>query len=394
MTGAPARIYLDNAATSFPKPAATYTAVERALRENGAAYGRGASRPAVETQRVVERCRERLARLLGAPSPRHVIFTFNGTDSLNMALHGMIRTGGHVVTTTWEHNSVLRPLRRLQDTHGITTSLVDSHFAGRIDPLSVINAVREETLLVVLNHASNVTGVLQPVEEILSGIRAKQLPRCRIVVDVAQSAGHVPVPQFLRLGADAVACPGHKGLLGPLGTGVLALREGIEQEMAPLRQGGTGTASESDVQPLTLPDLYESGNHNVPGLWGLEAGVEWIQEHAPEELRRIEIERTGQLIGGLLACPGVIVYGDPDPANRVGVVSFNIAGMEPQVVASILDQHFGIEVRAGLHCAPRAHQALGTAQLGGTVRMSVGHFTTADEIDQALEALAQIAAAV
>lgn len=388
----PERIYLDNAATSFPKPEEVYAAVDRYQRDLGAAYGRGASRSAMQTQQLVEQCRHRAAQLLGAPDPRHVVFTLNGTDSLNLALHGLLRAGDHVVITPWEHNSVLRPLRALKESRGVNTTVLPHSPDGRVSLDDVRAAIRSDTRLLVVTHASNVTGVVQPVEEM---IRIAKSAGCRVLVDAAQSAGHRPLDHLMKqCGADLVACPGHKGLLGPLGTGLLAITQGTEAVLSPVREGGTGTSSESDEQPTTLPDRYESGNHNVPGLCGLGAALEWLAEQSVERIQQHDLELTRQLLDGLRQCPGVSVFGDVEPGSRVGVVSFSIPGTEPQAVAGILDQHFGIEVRAGLHCAPGSHRALGTFEGGGTVRMSVGPFTTPEEVDRALEAVAQISVSV
>jgi selenocysteine lyase/cysteine desulfurase len=240
---------------------------------------------------------------------------------------------------------------------------------------------------VALVHASNVTGTIQPVADI--GRIAKEAGAL-FLVDAAQSAGHIPI-DLAQLPADLLACSGHKGLLGPLGTGLLYVRPGVEQQLRSLRQGGTGSQSEDDHQPEFLPDKYESGNHNAPGIVGLEAGLAWIEERGAGALRAHEAALTQRLRDGLGALPGVRLYGPDDAALRTGVVSLTIDGMEPQDVAAILDESFGIEVRAGLHCAPRAHQAIGTFAGGGTVRVSVGAFTTEEEVDAAVTAVGELA---
>ncbi|MFG0333596.1 MAG: aminotransferase class V-fold PLP-dependent enzyme [Maioricimonas sp. JB049] len=388
MTDGGSRIYLDNAATSWPKPDTVYAAVDRYQRELGVAVGRGASRRGADVQAIVDRCRQRAARLLNAPSPQQIVFTFNGTDGLNLALHGVLRPGDHVVSTVAEHNSILRPLREMQDRLGIDVTLVDVDDAGRLDPDEIAAAMRDETALVAMTHASNVTGVIQPAEAVG---RIVADSGALLLLDAAQTAGHLPI-DVMELQVDLLACPGHKGLLGPLGTGLLYCRPGIEERLRPVRQGGTGSRSEDDRQPETLPDRYESGNHNAPGLVGLEQGLAWLEEQEPGRLRADEIELTAALLAGLAAIDNVIVYGPP-AEQRVGVVSFNIEGIEPQVLAGLLDESFGIETRAGLHCAPRMHRAIGTAALGGTVRMSVGPMTTADELATALSAVQQLAMA-
>jgi cysteine desulfurase / selenocysteine lyase len=412
----PPRIYLDNAATSFPKPETVYAAVDRYQRELGAAVGRGAYATSVEVQRTVDRCRQKAAQVFGVKDPRRIVFTFNGTDSLNLAIHGLLRPGDHVVTTVVEHNSVLRPLRELQVAElarvqtrdvesseflriplpGISVTYVDCDDTGRVDPKDVQAAIRPETRLVAVIHASNVTGVVQPIAEIGEIVRKAGAV---FLVDAAQSAGHVPV-DVSAFPVDLLACPGHKGLLGPLGTGILYVREGIEEQLRSTRQGGTGSQSESDSQPASLPDKYESGNHNAPGLFGLEAGLTYLLERGVEDVRVHELELTGRLLEGFGDVPGLRIHGpsngparSPAPTERVGVVSVSHPDFEPQVLAALLDEHFGVQTRAGLHCAPRIHERLGTLAHGGTARFSIGPFNTADDIDAAVTALREITGA-
>ncbi|MBX3438118.1 MAG: aminotransferase class V-fold PLP-dependent enzyme [Planctomycetaceae bacterium] len=380
------RVYLDNAATSWPKPNAVYEAVDRYQRQLGGAVGRGATRAAGDVQTIVDRCRTRAARLLGAESSERMIFTFNGTDGLNLAIHGLLsRAEGetHVVTTMLEHNSVLRPL-----THaGHPVTHVVPNAAGQVDPAAIRRALRPQTGLVVVTHASNVTGAIQPIAEIGDVVRSHGAV---FLVDAAQSAGHLPI-NLRDLPIDLLACSGHKGLLGPLGTGLLYVRPGIEERVVPVRQGGTGTQSEVSSQPDTLPDRYESGNHNAPGLVGLEAALAWIEAQGVDVLHRHERELSTRLMAELVELPGVHIYGPANDADHVGVVSFDIDGLQPQETATILDQTFGIEVRAGLHCAPLVHEILHTSVRGGTVRMSVGPFTTAAQVDAAAAAVREIA---
>lgn len=381
------RIYLDNAATTFPKPDAVYAAVENYNRRIGAAIGRGAYRATLEATAIVQRCRAKLADLLGAESPERLVFTFNCTDSLNLALHGLLRQGDHVVVSEVDHNSVLRPLRELHRKLGIEVTRVSADATARIDPAAFQRALRPNTRLVALVHATNVTGTIQPVADV--GQIARDASAL-FLVDAAQTAGHLPI-NLRDLPIDLLACPGHKGLLGPLGTGVLYLRPGVESQLDSLRQGGTGTRSEDDVQPETLPDKYESGNHNAPGLVGLEAAVSWLMERGLNGIHQHEQLLVGQLLDGLAPIPGLRVFGPSSAEDRVGVVSVSVRGVEPQQVAAILDQSFGIEVRAGLHCAPGVHRAIGSFDSGGTVRLSVGPFTTSADISAAVEALGQIA---
>lgn len=380
------RIYLDNAATSFPKPAAVYEAVDRAQREVGAAEGRSATRAATDVHRVVERCRQRTARLLGAERPEQIIFTFNATDSLNLALHGLLRPGDHVVTSAIEHNSVLRPLRHLAD-RGVTVSYVPADSEGRVNPDDVKCALQPRTRLVALLHASNVTGAIQPIDQFGEIAR---LAGVLFLVDAAQTAGHVPI-DVSRSPIDLLACAGHKGLLGPLGTGILYVRPGVEEHLQSVRQGGTGTNSEDDRQPDRLPDKYEAGNHNVPGLFGLEAALGWLEQRTVADVSRHEGQLTARLLDGLAKVARLRVHGPKAVEGRVAVVSVSLEGMDPQELAAVLDDSFGIETRAGLHCAPGAHRCLGTFSAGGTLRLSPGAFTTEAEIDAALAALRQIA---
>ena len=380
------RIYLDNAATSYPKPPGVMEAVERALRDEGAAEGRSATRAALRVHEVVARCRERAARLLGATQSERIVFTFNGTDSLNLALHGLLRPGDHVVTSAIEHNSALRPLRNLRD-RGVEVSYVPGDSEGRVNPDEVKRALRDNTRLVALVHASNVTGTIQAIDSV--GELAREAGAV-FLVDAAQTAGHLPI-DVSRSPIDILAAPGHKGLLGPLGTGVLYVAQDVEEQLQSVRQGGTGSNSEDDLQPARLPDKYECGNHNVPGLFGLEAALAWIEERTVAELRRHERALTEQLVTALAPIRGLRIYGPQSAEDRVGVVSVTLDGFEPQELATILDGSFGIETRAGLHCAPGVHRCLGTFAGGGTLRFSVGPFTTGTEIEAAATALGSIA---
>lgn len=381
------RIYLDNGATSFPKPEAVYQAVDDYQRRIGAAVGRGAYREAIESQRMVDRCRSRAALLFGAERPDRIVFTFNCTDGLNMALMGLCRPGDHVVASELEHNSVLRPLRWLKDNRGIQVTIVHPGPDGRVTADAVRAQLRPTTRLLAVQHACNVNGIVQPVEQICEMARQAGV---LTLVDAAQTAGHWPI-DLRSLPVDVLACPGHKGLLGPLGTGLVYIRPGIEQQLQCYRLGGTGTQSEDDRQPESMPDRYESGNLNAPGLAGLEAALSHISDRTVAVIQSSEKELSVRLVSGLRALPKVQVYGHESTVNHVGVVSFNIKGFSPQEAAGLLDQSFGVQARAGLHCAPGAHRFLGTFESGGTVRFSVGAFTSIQDIDHALEAVREIA---
>jgi cysteine desulfurase family protein len=337
-----------------------------------------------------------VARLLGVDDPSRVIFAASGTDALNLALHGLLQAGDHVVTTVLEHNSVLRPLSHLAQEREVAVTHVACGPNGRIDPDDVRRALRNETALVAVTHASNVTGLVQPVAEIgrLARERAALL-----LVDAAQTLGHFPF-SVGALHADLLAAPGHKGLLGPLGTGLLYIRPGLEHRLRPTRQGGTGSQSELLRQPAELPDRYEPGNHNVPGLAGLGAALAWLEQRGLEAVARHERELRTSLIERLAAAPGVTLYGGAEgrtssdaAPEAVGVVSLNLAGYDPQELAAILDATHGVQARAGLHCAPLAHEALGTLSAGGTLRLSTGPLTTISEVNCAAVALAALAAA-
>lgn len=379
------RVYLDNAATSWPKPEAVYRAVDDYQRRLGAPAGRSSYTEASEAERLVTACRQKVARLIGAADPKRIVFTQNGTDSLNIALHGLLRPGDHVVTSVCEHNSVLRPLRFLAEHRDVTVSYVPCGATGIVDPDEVRRAITRQTKLVAILHASNVTGSIQPVAQI--GRTAKE-HGADLLVDAAQSLGYLPI-DVSELGCDLLAAPGHKGLLGPLGTGVLYLSPGIDQRLLPLRQGGTGTRSDEDVQPSSLPDRYESGNLNMPGIVGLEAGASHLLVAGIGPSREHQTQLTAHLLDGLAGLSAATIYGSRNLAERVGVVSLNVEGYDPRELASLLDAQWSIQTRAGIHCAPRMHQALRTAP-AGTLRLSVGHFTTEADVDAALAALREL----
>jgi len=380
------RIYLDNAATSWPKPDAVYDAVDRYLRESGAPAGRSVYAEAHQANQAVVAARTALAKFIGADDSRRVIFTLNGTESLNLALHGLLREGDHVVTTVVEHNSVLRPLRELES-HGVQVDRVPCNVRGYVSPDDIRAAMKPNTKLVAVTHASNVTGTVQPVAEIA---RIAHERDALLLVDAAQTLGYLPV-HVGELGIDLLAAPGHKGLLGPLGTGLLYIRPGLEERLVTLRQGGTGTQSDDDRQPQTLPHKYEAGSLNVPGIVGLGAGIDFLRLQG-NRLRSHHQQLTERLVAGLIEIDGVNVFGPAEPADRVGVVSVTIDRYDPQEVAAMLDGAHRVQVRAGFHCAPLMHRAIGTLDLGGAVRFSVGMFNTEADIDAAVAAVAEVTA--
>jgi cysteine desulfurase family protein len=382
------RIYLDNAATSWPKPEAVYTVVDDYQRNIGAPGGRSGYAEAAHVSREIESARRCVARLLGSRHSGQLVFAFNGTDALNLALHGLLRQGDHVVTSVAEHNSVLRPLSTLAHSGVVSVTYVNCDACGWIDPADLRAALRPNTRLIALVHASNVTGTLQPIEA--AGEIAREAG-VLLLVDASQTVGYVPM-EADDLPIDLLATSGHKGLLGPLGTGLLYIRQGIEEQLASVRQGGTGTFSEEDWQPSVLPSKYESGNLNVPGILGLGAAAEYLYERGLAGIRKHSEELTGILLEGLTRVPGVRIHGPRHPERQVGLVSITVEGYDPQEVAAMLDATFHVQTRPGLHCSPRMHRALGTASTGGTVRFSLGFTTSREQIEAAVAAVGEIAA--
>jgi cysteine desulfurase family protein len=384
------RVYLDNAATSWPKPEPVYQAVDTYQRTLGTSAGRGSYRAGQQAQRTLDQTRAACATLLGCRDPRQLLFTAGGTAALNLAIHGVLRPGDQVVTTVAEHNSVLRPLHWQAQAHGAQLRTVGCDPQGYIDLAALEQALRPDTRLVVVTHASNVTGALQPIARIAELVR-RHSPAL-LLVDAAQTAGCVPI-DVDHWGMDLLACGGHKGLLGPLGTGLLYVRPGLEQQLRPLTQGGTGTDSLALEPPAQLPERFETGSLNLPALAGLGAAVRCVAEQTVEALQQHHHALADQLLSGLAAIAQLRVFGPPADQPRVGVVSCAVEGYSPHEFAAALDAGAGVECRAGLHCAPQMHAALGTDTLGGLVRFSPGWSTTPQEIDAALTAIAALVAA-
>jgi len=376
-------IYFDNAATSWPKPPAVRAALDGYFGEAGGNPGRSGHRMSVAAARIVENARESLVELINAGDPSRIVFTQNATHALNLALHGLLRPGDHVVTTSMEHNSVMRPLRH-QESLGVEATVVACTPEGTLDLEAVRGAIRRDTRLLVTTHASNVAGTLNPVAELAALAREKNVA---YLLDAAQTAGAVPI-DVREMGLDLLAFTGHKGLLGPTGTGGLYIREGLA--LAPLMRGGTGSDSAHETQPEFLPDAYESGTLNLAGIAGLGAAVRFLLEIGIEAVRTHEQKLIAHLLAGASEISGLTLYGPKDAARQCGLVSFNLASALPSEVGLILDQSFGIMARTGLHCAPSAHRTLGTFPTG-TVRFSFGWFNTPAEVERALEALRQIA---
>lgn len=376
-------IYLDNAATSWPKPEEVYRVLGGFLRDAGANPGRGAHRMALDSARAIVETRSDLAELLGVDQPERLVFTLNTTHATNLALLGTLKPGDHVITSDVEHNAIARPLSALRE-RGVAVTAVESDPEGRLDPGAVEAAFRPETRMVAISYASNVLGTIQPVAEI--GRLARE-HGATMLVDAAQAVGEIPV-NLAELPVDLFAFPGHKSLLGPPGTGALYIRPGHEPE--PLMYGGTGSRSEDEHQPPMLPDRYESGTLNSVGLAALGAGVRYLKELGVAEARRRTEGLVQRLLDGLSAIPAVAVYGPRRAAHRAGLVSFNVGELSSADVSFMLDRMYGIASRGGLHCAPAAHRKAGTLSQGA-VRFSPGIFTTEAEVDTAVEAVAALA---
>lgn len=377
-------VYLDNAATSFPKPTEVLRdAVERYGRV-GVSPGRGSYDLAFEARQLVIETRERLAAFFNAPDPSRVIFASNASDALNLAVQGMLERGDHVVSTRLEHNSVLRPLHHLRVNGTIDYDLVPFDRSGFVDPDEIVAVMRPETRLVVVTHASNVLGSIQPIAEIGRRCRKRGVP---LLVDAAQTAGVVPIDmEACCLGA--VAFTGHKSLLAPTGIGGLVLHPDVAIEST--RFGGTGMESESLVHTQSFPYRLEAGTLNMLGIIGLSAALDYIERKSMAMLYEREMTLFARLTEGLQTVEGIRLYNIGDPSQRVALLTLNVEGIDPEDVGSILDADFGIAVRVGLHCAPLVHEDLGTAPRGG-VRFSLGPFNTAAHVDAAIAAIAAIA---
>ncbi len=379
-------VYFDNAATSWPKPETVYKAMDYFSRQVGANPGRSGHKMSVEAERIVLNAREASAELFGIEDSSRMILTFNATDSLNLAIKCLLRKGDHVVTSAFEHNSVIRPLRHLEQLDIIELTIVPCTKEGFLNPADVKKSIRPNTKLVTLIHASNVTGTIMPVEEV--GEIVSKYDGVYYMIDAAQTAGVIPI-DVKQYKLDLLAVPGHKCLFGPQGTGGLYIGEGLEDIMPSFKEGGTGSLSEQEVHPDFLPDKYESGTKNTGGLAGLAAGIEFIMETGIDKISKHEHELTEQLIKGLQKIEGVTMYGPQDADKQTAVVSINVDGLRSNEVGYYLDQQQGIMTRVGLHCAPIAHKTMGTSP-DGTVRLSMGYFNTAEEVDYVCKALSTL----
>ena len=380
------RIYLDNAATSWPKPPAVVEAIADFYTAVGSPAGRGNPTSEFSSDGIVQKCRSELREFIGGGADDQIVFAFNGTDAINIGLFGFLNHGDHVVTTSIEHNSVMRPLEMMRQSHELKISVVQCDDDGTVSPSDIRDAIQPNTKMVILSHASNVTGVIQDALKIGDLCREREIA---FMLDAAQTVGQLPI-DVNQIGCDMLAAPGHKGLLGPLGTGFLYIAERISDQVRPWRAGGTGTKSELNTQPTEYPGRLEAGNMNVGGLAGLRAGLEFVESVGVAAIQQHEQQLVGRIVERLENEPRIKLY-CATSLDRVGVLSLNIDQLDPREAAMILDSSFGIQVRAGFHCAPGMHHSLNTFELGGTIRVSPGWFTTESEVDQFANAISEIA---
>lgn len=375
-------IYLDNAATSYPKPEEVYDTVLDHMKNFGANPGRSGHQLALQAGRGIFKTRELIAKLFNIENPMQVVFTCNATESLNLAIKGVLKEGDHVITSSMEHNSVLRPIKSLES-KGIENTIIKCNSEGFINTEDIKNAIKSNTKMIALTHGSNVTGTIMPIKEV--GKIAKEA-NVLFLVDAAQTGGIYDI-DVNEMNIDLLALPGHKGLMGPQGTGFLYIRENLN--VMHFKEGGTGSKSEELTQPQMMPDRYESGTANAPGISGLGAGIEFILKEGLEKIRNHEKELTQYFIDELKKIESVKIYGPKDAEKQGAVVSINIGSEDSSEIAYILDSAFNIAVRSGLHCAPLAHKTIGSFEQG-TVRFGIGYFNTKKDIDKAIVAIKEI----
>ena len=375
-------LYLDNAATSFPKPSRVAERMCEYITHVGATINRSVYGAAQEAGLVTLQLRERLCRVLGyGGRPTHAILTSGCTMALNAAICGWLRPGDHCIISSMEHNAVMRPLNQM----GIAFDRIPCDETGLLDPASIPALIRPNTRMLIMAHGSNVSGAVQDAEAVGRICRQYGIP---FVLDAAQTAGHVPV-DFDRFGCSALAVPGHKGLLGPSGIGALLISDDFARGLRPIITGGTGSASHTELQPLFLPDRFESGTPNLPGIYGWEAALDWWEEQGLDRLRSHEEALMRQFLDGLRDISGVRLAGPTDISRRVAVFSLDFEGQDNALVGDRLEREFGILTRCGLHCAPNAHKTLNTFPRG-TVRFSFGWSTTGADVSAALDAIRAI----
>ena len=379
------KIYLDNGATSYPKPECVYNAVNDYMRNNGANPGRGNYSNAMDSDRLVYETRKTAAKLFGAKKPGEIVFTSNATEAVNIILKGFLKNGDEVLTSNIEHNAMWRPLKKLEDNRNIKINYFNVTKDGKVDLNEISDKLTAQIKLVAFVHGSNVLGNILPVAEISKLAQKKNIP---VFIDASQTAGVYPI-NVIDDGIDFLAFTGHKSMLGPTGTGGFYIRNGLYLDT--LKEGGTGSMAKSPFQPDLPPDRYESGTLNIFGLAGLKAAVDYIHEAGVLKILEHERRLLSRLLRGLKEIPGVEIYGSLNPDEKLGIVSFNIKKRDPYEIASKLDENYGIMTRAGLHCAPRAHKIIGTEDRGA-VRVSIGCFNTEEHIDLLLDALKNITA--
>lgn len=375
-------IYLDNAATSWPKPECVYQAMTEYMRNNGSSPGRGNYKRAMEADKLVYRTRKAICKLLGAERPSNIIFTCNATEAINLALKGFLERGDLVLTSAFEHNAMWRPLKVLERDRRIQIKIIPSSPEGRMDLHALEQELRKGARLVAVAHGSNVLGYISPLDEISALARRYG---AATLADASQTAGAYPI-NVSKWGVDMLAFTGHKALLGPTGTGGLCVSSSIAAHIHPLKEGGTGGMSASPFMPDDPPERFEAGTMNIAGIAGLCASVEFLLETGIDNIRRHESLLMQSLLDELQSLPEVLRYGPAEAAFRVGLLSFNLSGRDPQKVAKALDDHFDIMVRAGLHCAPQAHRLLGTENTGA-VRAGISFFNTQDDMLALADAL-------
>jgi cysteine desulfurase / selenocysteine lyase len=378
-------IYLDNSATTFPKPEEVYRFMDSFYRKNGVNPGRSGFDAAIETEEVVHGTRKLLTELFNGDDPNRLTFSYNASDSLNMVLQGLAKKGDHVITTMLEHNSVLRPLHHMQEEGTIEVTHIPFDSKGYIDPDDIRKAIRKNTRMIVVNHSSNVIGTVQPVGEIGKLCREHGI---FLIVDASQSAGIIPI-DMKAMCIDVLVFTGHKCLMGPTGIGGSYVMENVPVRYT--RYGGTGVRSAQKTHLEEFPYRLECGTLNIVGVAGLNAGVRWVNEQGIKSLHEREIALWDKLRKGLQKIDRVTTYCAEDPENQNAVLSFNVNGFESGDVGTLLDVDYNIACRTGLQCAPLVHQGLGTDQIHGTVRLSVGPFNTDEHIEKAIEAVAEIA---
>jgi cysteine desulfurase family protein len=376
-------IYLDNAATTFPKPESTYYYMNKYTRETAANPGRGSHSMAVESAEIIFETRELLAEFFNIEDSMNIVFTKNCTESLNIAIKGVLKKGDHVITTSMEHNSVLRPLSTMES-RGVAMTIVQADEFGMINPKDIEKEIRKNTRMVVSTHVSNLTGTIMPIEEIGKICREKGV---LFMVDSAQSAGLLEI-DVKKQNIDILAFPGHKNLFGPMGIGGLYVSEDVEIDT--FIEGGTGSMSSEIIQPDFMPDKLESGTPNLPGIAGLKGGLEFILETGRETIRKREDQLVKVFLETISSTWNIESYGPKDLKYRSGVVLVNIKDLDSSELASILDRKYSIAVRPGYHCAPLAHKTIGTYEKGA-VRFSMSWFNTLKDIEQASQALIKIA---